>query len=183
MNYLKIMGITGMIFLLLSRILLANGPEFIYAQQPVDLAHWLMLIGACLILSFSFLFPKNIFNIIASPLNILGAIAHVGMCTLDFVFWSYGDDYASRDTLIRHLMSTPVIWIPFFVWGPTLLYAGLATQAWYFIRTHPLGAIFTLAGSAVIGLGQMIWNNQGLVIAGLAIMTLGLALLTFRKRA
>lgn len=168
--------------LIISRLLLSQGTEFINAQQPFDFAHSFMLIGAVLTLSFSFVFPKNIFNSIATLLTVLGIIAHIGMCAIDFVFWSFGDDYASRDALLGHLINTPAIWMPFFVIGPALLFIGLSTHAWYFIKSHTLAAILTLLGSSGIGLGQMMGNNNMAIIAYL-VFSIGLAMLAFRKNA
>lgn len=178
---LKHLSVFALLLLITSRILLAQGNHFLFTQQPIDFVHWLMLVGASLTIVFSFIFPKSIINTIATSLTILGIVAHIGMCAIDFVFWSFGEDYDGRRELMIHLMDTPAIWLPFMVVGPIFLYAGLATHAWQFIRTHTLRAITTLVGSGVIGLGQMVWHNQWLVIVGYIVFSLGLVLLVYRK--
>lgn len=178
----KHIGVLGLVLLIISRLMMMNGTEFIMSQKPFDFAHLLMLFGAVLVLAFIPVFPKNIFNTIATPLMILGAIAHVGMCTIDFVFWSYGEDYQSRDALLGHLRNTPSIWLSFFVIGPALLFAGLATQAWHFILRRLVIAIATILGSLTIGMGQFLWRNEMIVIGGYLVFSTGLALLAYGKR-
>lgn len=180
MNF-KAIGIAGLLLLITSRILFLFGFDFMYAQKPIDYAHWLMLIGSVLCLSFTFVFPKSIFNTIGTSLTILGVIAHIGMCTIDFILWSYGNDYESRNELLGHLMNTPAIWLPFIAIGPALFYAGLSTHAWQFIRSHTLSAILAIVGAVGIGLGQVALHNQQVVVVGYVVFTLGMGLLAYRK--
>ena len=178
---LKILCIISLALLTLSHILLSLGFDFLQNQRPVDYTHWIMLIGACLSLSFSFVFPKSIINIIATVITILGVIAHIGMCTIDFMLWSYGDDYDGRNALIGQIMNTSSISIPFLTVGPAMLFAGLTTQVWYFIKSHTLAAILALVGSSLIGLGQMVLHNRMAVVGGFVIFSIGMLLLVFRK--
>ena len=73
-------------------------------------------------------------------------------------------------------MNTPSIWYPFFVVDPALLFSGLATQAWYYISSRIIIALVTLLGSFALGLGQMVWRNELLVIVGYMVFALGLTL-------
>ncbi|NNF21763.1 MAG: hypothetical protein HKN67_07465 [Saprospiraceae bacterium] len=182
MNY-KYIGALGLLMLIVSRFLLMNGTEFINAQKPFDFAHLLMLVGAVLTISFSYAFPKNIFNTIATPITLLGIIAHIGMCSIDFVFWSFGDDYSSRDELLGHLINTPSIWLTFFIVGPALLFIGLSTQVWYFIKSNTMMSIFTIIGSMAIGAGQLIWRSELIVISGYLVFSIGLIYLTFVNKS
>jgi len=178
---IKYIGVIGLFLLIISRILLMQGNEFLTAQQPVDFAHWLMLIGAAMTISFSFVFPKSIINTVATSMTIIGIVAHIGMSAIDFVFWSFGDDFASRDELLGHLINTPAIWLPFFTVGPAFLFAGISTQAWQFIRSHTIFSILAIGGSLAIGFGQMVSNNQILILIGYIVFSLGMTLLVFRK--
>ena len=94
MNY-RTIGIIGLVFLIVSRLLLVSENEIFGILLPFDAAHILMLFGAVMTTTFIAVFPKNIFNTIGAPLIVLGAIAHVGMCSIDFVFGSFGKDYDS----------------------------------------------------------------------------------------
>ncbi len=177
----KITATLGLTFIIISQVLFYQGFEFLQAQKPIDFAHWLLLIGACMSIAFSFIFPKSIINTVSTALTVLGIVAHIGMCTVDLALWSYGTDEASRNDLVGHLMNTPSIWIPFFTIGPSLLYIGLASQVWQFIRSHTTYALITLVGSALIGFGQFIPNNRIFAVIGMFLFALGLILLVFRK--
>ncbi|MEM9719037.1 MAG: hypothetical protein AAGA10_07310 [Bacteroidota bacterium] len=177
----KVLGTIGLLFLVISQVLLAQGFDFLQGQKPIDFAHWFMLSGAVLSLAFSFVFPKGIIHTIATVLTVIGVIAHVGMCTIDFVLWSFGQDMEGRDSLIFHLMDTPSIWLPFMVVGPAFLYVGLSFHAWKFIRSHTVLAIMTLLSSTLIGLGQFLFQNRLWVVVGTILFALGLVLLAFRK--
>lgn len=170
---LKITGIIGLLLLIISRLLLMQGDAFIQSQAPFDFAHLFMLVGSLLCLAFCFVFPKSIFNSIAVPLIVLGVIAHCGMCALDFTLWSFGADEEGRNALVGHLMTSPKLWYPYFVIGPAFLYAGLTTQSWYFILRRTIASIIALSGGFAIGLGQMIWQNQLIVLAGTIALTIG----------
>jgi hypothetical protein len=131
--------------------------------------------------SFSFIFPKGIFNSIAIVLTVLGIIAHIGMCAIDFQLWSYGEDYASRSELIERLRKTTSIWLPFMSIGPSLLYIGISIHAWKFTRSHPKGAILTMVGAITIGLGQIIQETRVFIILGYVLFALGLILLMYKN--
>ena len=177
----KVFTLPALLFLVMSHFLLFMGDDSM-SSQPVDVAHWFLLVSACMLLSFNFVFPRGIFNTIAIILTTFGVIAHIGMCTIDFLLWSYGDNYEARDMLLSHIRNTPAVNLPFMTVGPAMLYAGLATHAWPFILKNPVGAVLTLGGSALIGLGQMVWHHYVLVIIGSAVMGVGLLMLVFMKQ-
>jgi hypothetical protein len=178
---LKNIFIAGLILLTISRLLMNQGFHFLQAQQPVDFAHWFMLIGVLLLIPASRVFPKSRFNTVATPMIIAGIAAHIGMCAIDFIFWSFGDNYQGRDELLSHLINTPVIWLPFMVIGPSLLYIGLGTQAMYFFKSRPLSAILAIGGSMLIGLGQFMFQNGIIIISGYILFSIGLIFLIHRK--
>lgn len=176
----KTLGVLGLILMGVCHLLLNQGPEFLYQQSPIDFAHWCMLLAAACLFAVNYVFPRSIIGTIAVVLTTIGVLAHIGMSTIDFTLWSFGEDWESRDTLIKHLMGEPSIWLPFFVIGPACLYAGLATHAWKFMGSHPILAIVTILGSAVLGLGQMLWQDRTVVLLGYLIFALGLGLLMYR---
>jgi NhaP-type Na+/H+ or K+/H+ antiporter len=114
-------------------------------------------------------------------LTILGVIAHIGMCTIDFVFWSFEDDHESRNNLFEHLSKVTSIWHPFMIIGPSLLFVGLATHAWSFIRSKPMGAIMTLMGAVFVGVANFIWDERIYVVISILIFAIGLVILLYKK--
>lgn len=179
---LKLLAAIGLIFILLTQFLFLQGYDFLQNQQPLDYTHWLLLIGSVLSLSVSAILPKGIINLIATFLTILGVVATIGMCTIDFIAWGYGDNFEARDAFISHLRNTPSVYIPFLVVGPSLLYIGLATQAWQFIRSHTLLAVMTVGGSVLFGMGQFLFENRLWAVVGCTIFVAGLLLLIFKTK-
>lgn len=178
---LKLFCVIGLVFFVTSHIFFSMASDYDFFLKPIDFSHWLNLIGASFLISFCFVFPKGKINTIASLLTILGVIAHIGMCTIDFVFWSFGDDYESRSTLLDHLSTTPSIWYPFMIIGPSLLFAGLATHAWSFLKSQPTGAIMTLAGATLAGVANFLWNDRVYVVLSVIVFAIGLLLLLFKN--
>ena len=103
----KQLCLLGLLFFLISYLFFSKVlPEF---QLPIDFAHWFNLIGACLLLSFNDVFPKNRLNSIASVITALGVIAHVGLCTIDFIMWSFGNNEVAKEALSNQISHTPSI--------------------------------------------------------------------------
>ena len=152
------------------------------SQKYIDLAHWFNLIGAVLLFSFNFVFPKNKLDSIASVLTTLGVIAHIGLCTIDFIIWSYGNDESSSNKLREQISNTPLILYPFVIIGPSLLFIGLATHALNFIKTNPISALMVIIGGPFVGLSYFIWNNGTLMLISCVVFASGLALLLLRTK-
>jgi len=149
-------------------------------QKPIDFAHWFNLIGAIFLLSFNDVFPKTQLNTIASFLTGLGVIAHIGLCTIDFIMWSFGTDDLGRNALSLQINNTPSIVYPFIIIGPSLLFIGLAAHAIRFIKTNPISTLMVLIGGPFVGLSYFIWNNGILMLVSCIVFALGLALLLYR---
>lgn len=113
----KTICLIGLFFFVLSYIMFSKSAAFEYFKKPVDFAHWFNLIGACLLLSFNNVFPKNRLNTVASLITALGVVAHIGLCTIDFVMWSYGDNEAAKTALSEHLSNTPLFCFRLLLWG------------------------------------------------------------------
>jgi hypothetical protein len=150
-------------------------------QKYIDLAHWFNLIGAVLLFSFNNVFPKNKINNVASVITTLGIIAHIGLCTIDFIMWSFGNDAIGSEKLREQISNTPLIVYPFIIVGPSLLFIGLAAHALNFIKTNPISALMVLIGGPFVGLSYFIWNNGFLMLISCMVFASGLALLLFRE--
>ena len=161
----------------------SQGSKLSYFQEPVDFAHWFNLIGAVLLFAFNRVFPKNTLNAVASFVTTLGVIAHIGLCTIDFIVWSFGNNDAAREQLSGHINNTPAILYPFIIIGPSFLFIGLAMHALNFVKTNTLSALMVIAGAPAIGFSFFILKNEMYMLLSCALFTLGLALLLYRKEA
>lgn len=177
----KFLCLIGLIFFVTSYVLFSQ--VSLNTQKHIDFAHWFNLIGAVFLYSFNNVFPKNKINSVASLLTTLGVIAHIGLCTIDFIMWSFGNDNLGRTELQKQISNTPLILYPFVIVGPSLLFLGLGVHAWNFIKTNPLSSLMVIIGGPFVGLSYFIWNNGILMLISCLVFALGLALLLFRKEA
>ena len=180
MNQKSICSI-GLLFFVVSYILFSMGSKAACFQKPIDFAHWLNLIGAVLLFSFNRLFPKNSLGIASSLVTTLGCIAHVGLCTIDFIMWSYGDNDEAKTALSEHISNTPSILYPFVIIGPSFLFIGLAMHALNFIKTNTASALMVIVGAPAIGFSFFILKNGLHMVLSSLLFALGLTLLLYRK--
>ena len=82
----KILFIVGLVFILVGQLILAQGNDFIYDQEPIDFAHWFLLAGVTLLIPQTVTFPKKIYSLIGIPLTLIGIVCIIGMCVLDFIW-------------------------------------------------------------------------------------------------
>lgn len=179
---LKTLCLTGLALFVISYIMFSQGAKWAFAQKPIDFAHWFNLIGAVLLISFNKVFPKNEIHSLASFLLILGVIAHIGLCTIDFIMWSFGNDEISRADLSNHISNTPSILYPFIIVGPSLLFLGLSIHASNFIKTNPISSSMVIIGAPAIGISFFMFKNGFFMVLSCVIFAIGLALLLFRRK-
>lgn len=169
----------GLLFFLISYLFFSKIlPTF---QMPIDFAHWFNLVGACLLLSFNDVFPKSKLNSIASVLTIFGVIAHIGLCTIDFIMWSFGDNDLAREALGKQISDTPSVLYPFVVVGPSLLFVGLAVHAWSFVKTETVKSLMVIVGSVAVGISFFALKNGALMLLSCLVFVLGLGMLLFKQ--
>lgn len=171
----------GLSFFVVSYIMFSQGSKLAYLQKPIDFAHWFNLIGAVLLISFNRVFPKNNLNTVASFLTALGVIAHIGLCTIDFIMWSFGNDDIAKAKLSEHISNTPSILFPFIIVGPSLLFIGLAVQASNFIKTHTLKALMVIVGAPAVGFSFFILKDGVYMVLSCLLFASGLVLLLYRE--
>lgn len=159
----------------------SQGSKLSYFQTPIDFAHWLNLIGAVLLFSFNKALSKNNFSIVASITTSLGIIAHIGLCTIDFIMWSYGNNDAAKAELSEHISNTPSILYPFIIIGPSLLFLGLALHAANFIKTNTISSLMVIVGAPAVGFSFFILKNGTYMVLSCLLFAIGLALLLYRK--
>lgn len=171
----------GLSFFVISYIMFSQGSKLSYFQKPIDFAHWFNLIGAVLLLSFNKVFPKNNLNTFASFITTLGVIAHIGLCTIDFIMWSFGNDENAKMELSKHISDTPSILYPFIIIGPSLLFVGLAAHALNFIKTYPIRSLMVIVGAPAVGFSFFILKDGIYMVLSCLLFALGLVLLLHRK--
>jgi len=168
----------GLLFFLASYFLFSNILPSL--NTSIDFSHWFNLIGACFLLSFNDVFPKNKINSVASVLTTLGVIAHIGLCTIDFIMSSYGNNEIAKEQLSQHISNSPGILYPFVV-GPSLLFLGLALHAFAFIKTETVKSLMVIVGSFAIGFSFFVLKDGVYMLLSCAVFVLGLGLLVSRN--
>jgi hypothetical protein len=138
----KVLFVLGLLFEMTGQILLTNGIEWVYAQRPIDFTHWFLLLGVVFLMPQLGQFPKNIFSYIGIPLLMIGILSIIGMCVLDFIWWSQPNQEI-RNEFAGHLSKFPSIWKPFITTGPTFLNMGLLTVSLGYFREKRI-AVFTM---------------------------------------
>ena len=144
-----------------------NDIEALHSQEPIDFAHWFMLIGVLLLIPQIGNFPKSRWNYISSPTLILGIGLIIGMCVLDFVFWSLKEPELKRQ-VSEHLINTPEIWKPFMKFNGLLFNLGLLTSSFCYYQNSKTGTLLVLIGTLVIYIGGG-WIN----VLGYTLLTIG----------
>ena len=171
----------GLFFFLISYLMFSKIIDFTFALKPIDFAHWFNLIAAILLLSFNKVFPKNNLSAVASFLLTIGVVAHIGLCTIDFIMWSFGTNDTAKTALSNHISNTPSILYPFIILGPSMLFVGLAIHAANFIKTHPISATMVIIGAPAIGFSFFVLQNGTYMLLSCLLFTIGLALLLYRN--
>ena len=128
--------------------LITMGRDFVDGLQPVDLAHWALVVGAVMLLPYAARMPKTRIAWIAGPLLIIGVAGIVGMCVVDFLIWSYGPG-PERDAFIRHAVAEPAIWTPFMVVGPWLFGLGIALASLSYVEGTRSGPAIVIVASVI----------------------------------
>jgi hypothetical protein len=175
----KHLCLLGLLFFLISYLFFSKIlPNF---QKPIDFAHWFNLTGACFLLSFNDVFPKYTWSFVASITTALGVIAHIGLCTIDFIMSSYGTDEIAKEALSIQIGNTPSVFYPFIVIGPSLLFIGLTLHALRFIKTNFVIVLMIIISSAAIGFSFFILKDGIYMLLSCTIFVLGLGFLLYKK--
>lgn len=169
----------GLVFFLISYLFFSKLlPSF---SDSIDFAHWFNLIGACFLLSFNDVFPKNKINSVASVVTTLGVIAHIGLCTIDFIMSSYGNNEIAKEQLSQLISNSPFIFYPFVAVGPSLLFLGLALHAFAYIKTETLKSLMVIVGSVAVGISFFALKNGILMVLSCLVFVLGLGLFLYKN--
>lgn len=176
----KILFLIGLLFFLIGQILLAQGNDFVYSQKPIDFAHWFLLVGAVLLLPQVISFPDKIFSYIGIPLAYIGIVCIVGMCVIDFIWWSFPDE-AARNEFSNHISNVPAIWKPFITIGPSskIFNLGLLLLSLNYFKQEKVGVALIFIATLIL------WHIIPLpfrLVSGYTVTLIGFSLI-FLKRA
>ncbi|MCV2486726.1 hypothetical protein OD917_17485 [Flavobacterium sp. SH_e] len=169
----------GLVFFLISYLFFSK--LLLSLSESVDFAHWFNLIGACFLLSFNDAFPKTRINKVGSVLTTLGVVAHIGLCTIDFIMSSYGNNEIEKAELSQHISNSPLLFYPFVAVGPSLLFLGLAVHAFTFIKTETVKSLMVIIGAVAVGVSFFALKNGILMVLSCLVFVLGLGLLVYKN--
>jgi hypothetical protein len=174
----KLFFIIGLFFFLLGQILLAQGNDFVYNLKPIDFAHWFLLIGVVFLIPQVVSFPKKSFSYIGIPLALVGITCIIGMCVLDFIWWSFPTEEA-RILFTNHISKIPSIWKPFITIGSSskVFNLGLLILSLNYLKHEKLAVTIIFIATLIL------WNIIPLpfrLIFGYALTLIGFSILLFK---
>jgi len=175
----KMLFLIGLIFFLIGQLILAKGNDFVYSQEPIDFAHWFLLIGVTLLIPQTVNFPKKIFSLIGIPLTLIGIVCITGMCVLDFIWWSFPNE-EMRNEFTNHISKVPSIWKPFMTIGPSskIFNLGLLILSLNYLKKGKLGIILIFVANLIL------WHIIPLpyrLVFGYAITLIGFSIILIRE--
>ncbi|MEP2937552.1 MAG: hypothetical protein ABJM06_09465 [Gilvibacter sp.] len=177
----RILFLIGLIFFLIGQIILAQGNEFVYSQEPIDFAHWFLLVGAVLLIPQVISFPKKVFSYVGIPLTMVGITCIIGMCVLDFIWWSMPDE-AARAEFTNHVSNVPSIWKPFITIGSSskVFNLGLLILSFNFFKKEKLAIGILLIATL------MLWHIIPVpfrLVVGYSLTLIAFGVIFLRKNA
>ncbi|NET35826.1 MAG: hypothetical protein F6K19_28000 [Cyanothece sp. SIO1E1] len=174
----------GLFLQLIAQISFSIHSETVDLLEPIDFIHWTLLIGIVLIIPYTLHFSTGLSYQIGVTVSLMGIVAQIGVCAIDFVLWTFRYENEERNDLVRHLMEEPMIWPIFFTAGPALLIIGLTIQAFGYYQQNLKGVMLATIGSALLGFGNFILPGNRLVfVSGYLIFILGLLLIIFYEKS
>lgn len=178
MNY-KILFIIGLLLEVTAQILLSKGNDFVYAQKPIDFAHWFLLLGVVFMIPQVISFPKKAISYVGKPLTLIGIVCIIGMCVLDFIWWSYPTQEL-RIEFANHISQHPSIWKVFLTIGPSSYFInlGLFILALNYFKQHKIAVLVVLLATLIILFARFIPFR---LIYGYLISAIGFSLIFFKK--
>lgn len=147
-TYYKVLFVIGLLLETIAQIILSKGNEFVYALRPIDFAHWSLLIGVLLLIPQIGNFKSSLFTFIGVPIILIGIMSNIGMCVLDFIWWSQPTQEI-RNEFANHLFKFPMIWKPFISLCPKFLIIGLFILSLNYIKEYKIGVIIIFLATII----------------------------------
>mgnify|MGYP000173903801 CR=1 FL=1 len=122
-------------------------------------------------------FPNKIISYVGVPIAIIGVVCIIGMCVLDFIWWSYPTQQM-RNQFASHISKVPSIWKPFITTGTNFLNIGLLLLSLNYFRKNKLGTITVVIASLMIFIGMPIPFR---LVFGYLLTAIGFAIIFYKK--
>ncbi len=147
----RIFFVLGLVFFLTGQVILAQGNDFVYSQRPIDFAHWFLLVGVVFMIPQTVSFPKKMVSFIGIPLVLTGIACIIGMCVLDFIWWSFPSEEA-RIEFTRHVSKVPSIWTPFITTGSSskVFNLGLFLLSLNYFKQEKTGVVIIFLATLIL---------------------------------
>lgn len=151
--------------------------------EPIDFIHWTLLIGVVLIIPGTLSFVKGLTSKIGVVIAFMGIITQIGMCAIDFVLWSFKDNYEAKNALYDQLVSEPSIWQVFITVGPALTFVGFVIVSYAYFKSNLKGFTLLNLGAILVAIGGLIFTDMLLIkILGYILFSVGVLMLYFQKK-
>lgn len=180
---IKFLFALGLILQLTAQLMFSIDKKVLNLYEPIDFIHWSLLLGMALVIPYILKFSSGLYRAIGAPIAMIGALANIGMCSIDFVLWSLRDDLSTSRTVFQAINGEPSIWLVFFIVGPAFLFVGLIIQLLRYLSEFKLITGITIVGGILVGLGGLLFPEiRALYLLGYAIFSFGLIYLAFTKK-
>lgn len=164
----EILFLTGLGLYAVGQVFIKLGQPFVEAQRPIDFAHWFLYVGALFLLPYAARLPLKNIHLLTVPTLIAGVSFVIGMCVLDFIFWSLPNNDLERE-LATHLINTPVIWAPFVTFGSGYIFVtGLVLPSLSYWHVSKRGPCLVVLSSIIMAVLSQWWMvlAYGIMIIG-----------------
>lgn len=180
LKFYKFLFLLGLLVFLVGQLILAKGNEYVYNLKRIDFAHWSLLVGMTLLIPQTISFPKNVFGFIGIPLTLVGIICGVGMCVLDFIWWSFPNE-EMRIEFTNHISQVPAIWKPFMTIGPSskVFNLGLFFLSFTYLKRSKLGVLVILIANLILWHAIPVPHR---LVFGYTLTFIGFSILFLKKR-
>lgn len=137
--------------MLIGQLILAQGNDFVYNQKPIDYAHWFLWVGSVFLIPQIVSSPKSIYSLVGIPVTLLGVACVIGMCVLDFIWWSFPNEEA-RMEFTNHISQVPSIWKPFVEIGSSakVFNTGLLILSLHYFKKEKVGVISIVLATLIL---------------------------------
>lgn len=162
----KTVFIIGLTLYLAGQIWIVTTGSMTKDEVPMDYIHWLMFLGAALLIPFAARLPRRGLALIAGPAMITGSILIIGMCMIDFVLWSFPQPEL-RSAVVGELMNTGPVWKPFIDWAGRVFTVALALVGLCHWHHSKIGVGLVIIGAVVIsawGIGSNPYGYATMIV-------------------